>query len=167
MSGDPGTDNDLAVVVVDRGRLGYTPPAMPIAPLSAAAKDGESMITVGCPKGLWPQLFRGHIVNSPSGRQSPLTFYPPPLGGRSGSAIYDRECKHIVGVLAWIIGDGGKSVGGAVSLENVIKHLSGTAAYRNHVKGLIDAPYAVSAGELPSDIKYSNEEEDGWKAVGS
>jgi hypothetical protein len=161
---EPGTDNDLAVVTVETSRLGYTPPAMPIAPLSKNPKDGQTMITVGCPSGLWPQLFRGHIMKTASGRDSATTFYPPPKGGRSGSAVYDRECNQIIGVVAWVIGDpqGGQSVGGAVSLENIIRHMSGSARYSSVVEDLRDRPYTTGEAQ-----KYYKEPAmgDGWKPV--
>jgi hypothetical protein len=99
-----GKRTDSAVIEVPRSALralgaNYLPPHVPLA--SGSLSKGDTILSVGCPNAVWPQLFRGHLVDTRiySGGAQSLAFVPPPAGGRSGSAIFDATGEHIVGVL--------------------------------------------------------------------
>jgi hypothetical protein len=89
-----GNQTDSAVLLVPASQLGdYKPPAVPFA--KSRAQTGDTILSVGCPNGTWPTLFRGHLTAV----GSLYTFVPPPAGGRSGSAILHGSGGEILGVL--------------------------------------------------------------------
>jgi len=88
---------DAAIIAVHASHFGgWVPPAIPTAPADYVVRPGETVLSVGCAEGHWPSLWRGHAIGY-SG--SNLLFRPGPEGGRSGSAIFSRDGRYIVGLL--------------------------------------------------------------------
>lgn len=96
-----GLSIDLAIVELPRSAF---PGPMPVVPLAeGAAKDGETVLTVGAQGGAAVSLQRGHIVKQTRG----LIYYKPEaLPGRSGSPLLNDKGTSVVGLVAWRTGDG-------------------------------------------------------------
>lgn len=89
---------DVAVVAVEASVFGrFLPTAIPLAPLETELYQGQAVFSVGCAKGSWATAWRGHVHGEPGDGR--LAFNPTPALGRSGSAIYDADGEHIVGLL--------------------------------------------------------------------
>ena len=105
----PGNSRDIAVVRVDRQRLGqYVPPVIPLADETTGTPSGQ-VFSVGCPSGRWPTAFDGYILDESASvdrdllQQRTVRFVPMPAGGRSGSALFSFASSQptIVGLIAW------------------------------------------------------------------
>ncbi len=92
---------DIAVVKVQTSLLGgYVPPAIPLA-LPSDPVEVHGVCSSGCPNASWPNLWVGHVIRRDTGSGDAVHFIPTPAGGRSGSALFDKECNKIVGLIAW------------------------------------------------------------------
>lgn len=103
-SGQPET-RDQAVVAIKKSDVSFRPGVIPLAPRNYILQGNESVGSVGCPKGGWNALWRGHAISN-NGRT--MDFLPSPLPGRSGSAIFDQSFSQIVGLVTWSAGDVGR-----------------------------------------------------------
>lgn len=132
------TSIDFAIVAIDEKLFGKYPPRVAtLAPISAQAVGGY-IVSAGCPGARWPSAFEGFIIKQESDR---ILFYPPPLGGQSGSGLYivakgpDGYHTYLKGVVTWRIGGGvpGKTTamgyeenhGGAVVIDTLLSNLDG------------------------------------------
>jgi len=130
-----GRSTDSAVL---RVRLGeYAPPAVPLA--SSGPRAGDTILSVGCAKGSWPTLFRGHVTGSERFRDGSVdvVFQPIPADGRSGSAVFSADGSTIVGVLHSRAGEGGQwgtqfrpVDGRADSIDDVVADLGARTSTR-------------------------------------
>lgn len=88
---------DAAIVAIPEVAFaGMTPKPIPIAPQNYVAKQGDVIVSVGCPNAHWPSAFAGHILGY---RGTDMIFEPSPDKGRSGSAIFDANGDKIIGLL--------------------------------------------------------------------
>jgi hypothetical protein len=90
---------------------------IPLAPKTYEAKVGQVVLSYGCAHGAWPSLWRGKLLKFDPTR---MWFQPTPAIGRSGSAIFNREGTHIIGVL--VLSDG-PDKGIAVPLSKIYEYL--------------------------------------------
>jgi hypothetical protein len=132
---------DYALISVNESYFGkdkkYAPRVAPLAPINAEVVGGYVM-SAGCPGARWPSGFEGFIIKQDSEQ---ILFYPPPLGGQSGSGLYvivkgetGYETK-LKGIVTWRIGGGvpGKTTaqgyeknhGGAVLVDSLVQALEG------------------------------------------
>lgn len=136
------TSMDFAIVAIDEKYFGKYPPRVAkLAPASAQAFSGY-VVSAGCPGARWPSAFEGFIINQETDR---ILFYPPPLGGQSGSGLYiiSKDATgnwetYLKGVVTWRIGGGvpGKTTqmgyeanhGGAVLVDTLISAYGGQVA---------------------------------------
>lgn len=136
------TSMDFAIVSIDEKYFGkYPPRVVKLAPASVKALDGYVM-SAGCPGARWPSAFEGFIIREESDR---ILFYPPPLGGQSGSGLYifakdsaGQWETYLKGVVTWRIGGGvpGKTTqmgyemnhGGAASVDVLVSAYGGQVA---------------------------------------
>lgn len=95
------TSIDLAIVELPRSAF---PGPMPVVPLAVgAAKDGETVLTVGAQGGAAVSLQRGSVVRQTRG----LIYYKPEaLPGRFGSPLFNEEGTSVIGLVVWRTGDG-------------------------------------------------------------
>lgn len=96
------TYNDLAMISIKKADLrNYTlPKPIPIADKNRTLNFRETIISCGCPNLSWPTLWFGHVA----ARQESLytfKFNPPPIGGRSGSAIFNENGTKVLGIIIW------------------------------------------------------------------
>ncbi len=88
---------DAAVVSISRSAFsGDAPRPIPLARPGTKLTPGQTVLSAGCARGGWPTAWVGHIVRSDNAE---IRFVPPPAGGRSGSAIFDKNGTQIVGLL--------------------------------------------------------------------
>lgn len=88
---------DAAIVVVEVAQLGgVLPSVVPLAPADYQVAAGQPLVSVGCAGGAWSTGWKGHVLRLES---DALRFVPPPAQGRSGSALFDEEGRHIVGIV--------------------------------------------------------------------
>jgi len=92
------TAYDVATVVVPiQAFQGVLPKTVPMAPPDFVVRPGATVTSAGCAHGAWATGVKGHALGY-SGLN--LHFAPPPADGRSGSAIFDRDGRYIVGVVS-------------------------------------------------------------------
>ncbi len=100
---------DGAVLTVPRSAFGQRGPPRPIpwAKAGTVVQKGDTILSVGCANGAWATLFRGHVTEV-SRKEGLIYFIPAPAGGRSGSAIFNKDGSEILGILfARVGGDTG------------------------------------------------------------
>ncbi len=103
------TAADAAVIAVPVAALGgLLPAAVPLAPRGEAVGAGDTLLSVGCANGTWSTGWKGHVLGYRA--EGKLRFVPAPANGRSGSALFDGEGKHIVGVITARTGDGQQGI---------------------------------------------------------
>lgn len=111
----PRAYRDIAVVRVNKTRLGrYEPPVIPLAG-SGDSFNYQNIFSVGCPSGRWPTAFEGFALRRQANGGDTIHFVPMPAGGRSGSAIFDVQGRRprIIGLIAWrSTGEGGHGLDG-------------------------------------------------------
>lgn len=119
------TSRDIAIVSVKLSALkGYVPPMIPLAPAGQDGKAGDSVLSMGCSKGAWPSMFRGHLR---ANLGASVVFYPNPAQGRSGSALFNASGTAIIGLLCWQDVDK-QEQGGGLSLAEIYRALEGKPA---------------------------------------
>lgn len=119
---EQGYHRDIAVVKIPRAAFGdYTPSVIPIAEETFALAENQEITSVGCPGGGWVTAWKGHATSLTT---DALNFVPPPMGGRSGSAIFDADGTKIVGLLAW----GGGGEGTAQTIGEIYRAMRGEPA---------------------------------------
>jgi len=85
---------DVATVVVPvQAFQGVLPKTVPMAPPDFVVRPGETITSAGCARGAWATGLKGHALGY-SGLD--LRF----SDGRSGSAIFDRDGRCIVGIVS-------------------------------------------------------------------
>lgn len=141
---------DAAIVSLDESHFaGRLPKAISVAPRNYELELGQTIISIGCSGGSWPTMFTGHVLSDDNLDENldpfTLEFFPPPAGGRSGSAIFDAEGTMIVGLLYARADTGDKngrpvSYGHACTLESLYKHLGEPGAYRTTHTGGANCP---------------------------
>jgi len=132
------TSTDYALLSIDERYFGKYPPR--VAKLAPAGLEavGNYVVSAGCPGARWPSAFEGFIISQESDR---ILFYPPPLGGQSGSGLYivakgpSGYETYLKGMITWRIGGGvaGKPTsmgyeenhGGAVLVDSILASLNG------------------------------------------
>lgn len=92
------TYNDLCIIKIDKKTFGKypVPPAMKLEDVEV--EDKQVIVSCGCPEGVWPCLWRGHVV---SHTWYSCNFQPFPAGGRSGSPIFDEKGEKLLGIIIW------------------------------------------------------------------
>jgi thiol-disulfide isomerase/thioredoxin len=108
-----GYYRDLAVISIPDAefeRAGFRPSVIPFSSSRRTIQQGETITSVGCPGGELNSWWVGHVTQAGDPR---FTFTPDPVGGRSGSAIFNRDGTEIIGLLAW--GGGGQGVAQTVA----------------------------------------------------
>ena len=119
---EQGYHRDIAVMKIPRAAFGdYTPSVIPLAEESFALAENQEITSVGCPGGGWVTAWKGHATSLTT---DAMNFVPPPMGGRSGSAIFDADGTKIVGLLAW----GGGGEGTAQTIGEIYRAMRGEAA---------------------------------------
>lgn len=132
---------DIAVVAVRLSTFGQTPPrVIALQERGLEICPGDPVVSVGCARGAWPSLFRGHVAELEPSR---ITFVPPVANGRSGSALLTSDGSRIIGLVGWRRDDTG--VGVAMNLESVYGALNGELL-AGHARP--SEPGIVRAGEL-------------------
>ena len=104
---------DIAVISVDKELFNDypIPKPIPIADEGCEISKSDVVLSYGCPSGNWPSGWKGHISDVSADR---IMFLPMPLGGRSGSGIFDSKGEKIIGIIIW-------KTGTAVHLNTIIK----------------------------------------------
>jgi len=94
--------NDMAMLSVEKKSLGRypLPKPIPLADKDRTIKLNERIMSCGCPNMSWPTAWLGHVSETPFSVDC-FKFQPPPIGGRSGSAIFDNDGNYVVGILIW------------------------------------------------------------------
>lgn len=137
---EKGSDIDFALITIDAKYFGKYPPR--IAKLASPANTitENYVVSAGCPDARWACGWEGFIVRQ---ENSEIIFYPPPVGGQSGSGLYvienDGDQKNTVlkGIVSWRVGGGtfninaangiDTAVGGAIEIEKFKQTLKGAA----------------------------------------
>jgi hypothetical protein len=102
---NPVTTEDLAMVRTPVSEFEGYPVPTEIAELAGEdykVKDGDKLITYGCPSGKWPRGIVGHSLKT--FKKDRIRFSPAPEGGQSGSGIFNTEGK-LVGIILWQNGE--------------------------------------------------------------
>lgn len=134
---DQGYHRDVAVVKVARQSFGdYAPQIIPIASESFPLAAGQEIGSSGCPAGGVNTSWKGHIIRVSA---DAFQFWPPPKGGRSGSAIFDSAGTQIIGLLAW----GGGGEGTAQTIGELHRAFRGEPAQKYPVAQLVPDPQIV------------------------
>ena len=130
------SDIDFAIVAVDAKYFGNYPPRVAnIAPRGAIA-DNQYMLSAGCPSARWANAWEGTIKGFEGGR---VIFYPPPVGGQSGSGLYIVNNGNTVlkGVVTWRVGNSGRdprtgylrAKGAAINIDRLYDAVAGRVEY--------------------------------------
>lgn len=92
----PKTTNDLAILKVAKLDLDDYPPPKPIplAKKDYVPKIAERLVTCGCPKGVDPTRIEGFYNHQGH-------FSPSPYPGQSGSGVFTKDQKQIIGIIIW------------------------------------------------------------------
>lgn len=104
---------------------------------------GDTITSIGCEGGDWPEAFQGHITNVQGGR---YYFKPIALPGRSGSVIFDKNAKKAIGLIAWHNGEYGIAMT-AETIQNAVN--GGRSGY------YYDQPYkfrGLQYGQGPKEL---------------
>jgi len=138
-----GANRDMAVVSVPTSVFGNGPKPniIPLAARGTRIPAGGTVTSVGCASGAWATAFEGHVIQS---RGPVYDFRPPPAGGRSGSALYTKDGRAIVGLIAWRAA--GDTHGIAMTLEEIYRAFEG--------KGPVDVTIASSVREIPLSYDF-------------
>ncbi len=130
------SDVDLAIVAVDGKYFGNYPPRVAKVAARDAKAEGNYMLSAGCPSARWASAWEGTIKNETGGR---IIFYPPPIGGQSGSGLYivNNGQTLLKGVVTWRIGNSGRdgrtgyerAQGAAVNIDRLYDVIAGRVEY--------------------------------------
>jgi len=119
---EQGYHRDIAVMKIPRAAFGdYTPSVIPLAEESFSLVENEEIASAGCPGGRWITAWKGQATSLTA---DAFNFVPPPMGGRSGSAIFDAAGTKIIGLLAW----GGGGEGTAQTIGEIYRAMRGEPA---------------------------------------
>ena len=127
---------DVAIIAVDAKYFGNHPPRIAVLGNRKEVAVGNYVQSAGCPSARWANSWEGFIVQQEGGR---LIFYPPPIGGQSGSGLYIVANRNGVkqtvlkGVVTWRLGSGGRNNntgfesarGGAVLIDRLYDAIEG------------------------------------------
>lgn len=96
----PNSTLDIAIIKVEKKDLrDYPiPKPIPIADETYTIKEGDTILSYGCPSGYWPSGWKGKVNIAEKGR---TVFKPYAIPGRSGSGIFDKDGTKVIGVLIW------------------------------------------------------------------
>ena len=112
----PNASIDLAIVELPRSAF---PGPMPVVSVAeGAAKDGDTVLTVGAQGGAAVSLQRGHVVRQ---TRNLIYYKPEALPGRSGSPLFDATANRIVGLVAWRTGDGHGLAMNAAQVQSFVR----------------------------------------------
>lgn len=112
-----GGETDQAVITVPVNAFrSFAPAIIPIAPAGTQLQNGQSIMSVGCPRATWHSLWNGHITTL---NGFTMDFLPNAAPGRSGSAIFDETGSQIIGLVTWHTETGGR----AQSLDGLYRGL--------------------------------------------
>jgi len=100
---------DWAILELDKNIYLKKPyPKPSVIPLAKEEPiQGMVLTSVGCARGCWPTGWIGHLkkmTRNQDGKVVLIYCIPTPIKGRSGSAIMDRECTKIYGVITKLTG---------------------------------------------------------------
>lgn len=119
---EQGYHRDIAVMKAPKASFGdYMPSVIPLAEESFSLVENEEIASAGCPGGRWITAWKGQATSLTA---DAFNFVPPPMGGRSGSAIFDADGTKIVGLLAW--GGGGEGI--AQTIGEIYRAMRGEKA---------------------------------------
>jgi len=117
-------DLDAAVVrVLKDSPAGWAPKAVPLG--RADPQLGDVVYSIGCARGAWPSLWRGHVVKAYDGQS--IGFVPSPESGRSGSVLLNESGTAVVGLVFSNQGPGPNRPhdrGAAFPVTKLVKYLS-------------------------------------------
>tara|TARA_Y100000004_G_scaffold124830_1_gene140412 strand:- start:1309 stop:1956 length:648 start_codon:yes stop_codon:yes gene_type:complete len=96
----PKTTLDIAVIKIRKADLlSYPKPdVIPLAEKDYEIKEGDIILSFGCPQGFWPSGWKGNVVIAEQGR---TVVRPYAIPGRSGSGIFDKEGTKVIGIIIW------------------------------------------------------------------
>jgi len=97
---------DVAVIAVPKQQFPVLPPVITFAREDLVLNPGEPVFSVGCANGAHPTAFKGHIIGY---SERGVEFYPPPAGGRSGSALFNEGGTQIIGLVHKRAGEPGSN----------------------------------------------------------
>ena len=130
-------NRDMAVVEVPKAAFGSLKPhIIPLAARGTVIPIRGTITSVGCASGAWATAWEGHVLTH---RGPVYDFVPAPAGGRSGSALYSKDGKTIVGLIAWRAA--GDTHGIAMTLEEIYRAFEG--------KGPVPATIGHGGREIP------------------
>lgn len=120
---------DVAVIELDASVFGeQLPTVIPLAARDTILEAGQEVLSVGCPRGGWAKAWSGHVLRYDGGNR--VVFQPAPVGGQSGSAIFNADGSKIVALLNLMELDSrGRSTRGlAVNLQEIYNAIYGVEA---------------------------------------
>jgi len=118
------TAADAAIVALPESAFaGRLPAAVPLAPRGYTLRPGQTLASVGCANGGWSTAWKGHALDC---RDDELRFVPVPANGRSGSALFDADGQHLVGVVRARTGDDSEGI--ATPLATIYRAFDSPAA---------------------------------------
>jgi len=94
--------NDMAELSVKKSDLGRypLPKPIPLAEKTKGVRYKDRIMSCGCPNLSWPTAWFGHVSETPFS-VNVFKFIPPPIGGRSGSAIFNMDGTKVIGIIIW------------------------------------------------------------------
>jgi len=144
---------DFAIVSIDEKYFGNYPPRIAKIATKSQTADRQYIKSAGCPSARWASAWEGTIERHEGNR---IIFYPPPVGGQSGSGLYiDNNGQTLLkGVITWKIGSGGRnprtgylgSRGAAIRIDKLYDVINGQV----DVEPLPDNYMPVSFSKTPS-----------------
>jgi hypothetical protein len=102
---NPVSTDDLAMVRTPVSEFEDYPLPEEVVKLAGEdyrVKDGDKLITYGCPEGKWPRGIVGHATKT--FKKDRIRFLPAPEGGQSGSGIFNKDGE-LVGMILWQSGE--------------------------------------------------------------
>jgi len=131
-----GSVLDVAIIAVNSKYFGDQPPRIAVLGKRKEVAIDKYIKSAGCPSARWANSWEGFIVKE---SESKLIFYPPPIGGQSGSGLYIVANRNGVkqtvlkGIVTWRLGSGGrdrntgfqKARGGAVLIDKLYDAIEG------------------------------------------
>jgi len=140
---------DAAYIAIPEASFhGRLPRVIPLAPVDTVLRAGEEIVSVGCAHAAWATGWKGHVLDIRGGQ---IRFLPPPAGGRSGSAICNKDGTRIVGLL-WGRSDQDK-VGYALPVQAIYQAITGKqTGWRASPEGYATEPSGCPGGNCPINI---------------
>jgi hypothetical protein len=132
-------NKDLAIVELSKSQFkNYPKPKIvKLGDKNYKFKRKEKISSIGFPKCGWETAWLGKYTGHVN--KNLIKFAPPPLKGRSGSAIFDSNFKNILGVIT-------RNDGTAISIKKIHEFVSAEIPMAE-IKPVIELPYKPTWGE--------------------